>query len=60
MPGPRALAFLGYAALLMMVMLSRPSSGMRIVMLTILLAVTALAGMSLAIKHLAMGIAGMN
>ncbi len=52
MPGAQTLAMLSYTALLLMALLSRPSSGMRIILLTILLAATAYAGMSLGFNHL--------
>jgi hypothetical protein len=55
MPGVRALALLSYTALLMMALMSRPSSGMRIILLTLLLMATAFAGMSLGFNHLVTG-----
>jgi hypothetical protein len=58
MPGARALALFGYTALLMMTLLSRPSSGMRIILFTLLLMATVFAGMSLGFSHLVTGIVG--
>jgi hypothetical protein len=58
MPGVRALALLSYTALLMMALMSRPSSGMRIILLTLLLMATAFAGMSLGFNHLVTGLSG--
>ena len=58
MPGARTLAMLSYTALLMTALLARPSSGMRVILLTILLMATAFAGVSLGFNHLVTGIFG--
>jgi cell division protein FtsW (lipid II flippase) len=58
MPERQALAILGCALVLMALILVRPSSGMRIVVFALVLAVAALLGMSLGLRDLLNAIAG--
>ena len=58
MPERQALAILSCALMLMVLTLVRPSSGMRIVVFALLLAVAALFGMSLGLRDLLNAIAG--
>jgi hypothetical protein len=58
MPERQALAILSCALVLMALTLVRPSSGMRIVVFALLLAIAALLGMSMGLRDLLNTIAG--